>query len=224
MGRLFRAGRMVGGKLRHRAFALVPAASGTAWGESRMGFLPVSPGGGCLQAAPDKGCGGRVLRVSFSAGAKERDAAEWMYRHAMPRNNGEWLRQGRRSVPTLALRRPLRTLCLWSLRRANLRVPALPIGQRATAGRKMAGHGDCKMDVFREPPCVNGKASAGTGSWKVRTVFRRSDNGRPSETQPKFGSRFYRGLCLGRNYPGIAAFWNKRRNRVVMQLTRQGRK
>ena len=78
------------------------------------------------------------------------------------------------------------------------------------------------MDVFREPPCAKGMTQ-GTGSWKVRTVFRRSDNGRPSETQPKFGSRFYEGLCLGRNYPGIAAFWNERRNRVVMQLTRQGR-
>ena len=31
------------------------------------------------------------------------------------------------------------------------------------------------------------------------------------------------GLCLGRNYPGIAAFWNGRRNRGAMQLTRQGR-
>ena len=35
------------------------------------------------------------------------------------------------------------------------------------------------------------------------TDFRRSDNGRPSETRPKFGSRFYQGLCLRRNYPRI---------------------
>jgi hypothetical protein len=145
---------------------------------------------------------------------RERKRRDWMDRQTRQAPKQRVMAPAGATLgPNPALRRPSRTRCLGSLRRAGLRMSALPIGQRATAGRKMAGHGNCKMDVFRESPsCANGRAQ-GTGLWKVRTVFRRSDNGRPSETQPKFGSRFYRGLCLGRNYPGIAAFWNERRNR-----------
>ena len=135
-----------------------------------------------------------------------------MCRHAKPRISGEWLRQGRRSVPTL----PAASVTDAMPGEPSTRRFARTGTPNRTMGHgwpKMAGHGDCKMDVFRESPsCANGRAQ-GTGLWKVRTVFRRSDNGRPSETQPKFGSRFYEGLCLGRNYPGIAAFWNERRNR-----------
>ena len=122
-------------------------------------------------------------RLFFSAGAKERDAAEWMYRHAMPRSNGEWLRQGRRrSQPCLAASVTDAMPVEPSTRRfAHVGTPNRTMGMNS---RKMAGHGVCKMDVFRESPsCANGRAQ-GTGSWKVRTVFRRSDNGRPSETQP----------------------------------------
>ena len=100
LGRLFLASRVGSGKLRHRAFALVPAASGTALGSPGRGFSRFPLAGEVwkprrARAAAD------FDAASFSAGAKERDAASWMYRHAKPRNSGEWLRQGRRSVPTL---------------------------------------------------------------------------------------------------------------------------
>jgi hypothetical protein len=87
-------------KLRHRAFALGPLAWEAGLWESRTGFLPVSPGGGGLEAAPDKGCGGRVLRVSFSAGAKERDAAWLIGRHAMPDGIGDGSGRGDTGFPT----------------------------------------------------------------------------------------------------------------------------
>ena len=73
----------------------------------------VAPGSGIAlsrsapwRGRPAFGSPGRVFSRFPLAGEvckprRARAAAEWMYRHAMPRNNGDWLRQGRHLVPTL---------------------------------------------------------------------------------------------------------------------------
>jgi hypothetical protein len=58
------------------AWQIVPVYSALAWEAGpREVFLPISPVVVDLEALPDKGCDGRMLRVSFSAGAEQRDAA-----------------------------------------------------------------------------------------------------------------------------------------------------
>jgi hypothetical protein len=212
LGRLFRAGRRVGGKLRHRAFALVPAASGTALGSPGRGFSRFPLAGEVWKPRRARAAADADAASLFPLARKKETRLSGCTGTPCPETAGNGSGRGdARSQPCLAASVTDAMPVEPSTRRfARTGTPNRTMGMNS---RKMAGHCDCKMDVFRESPsCANGKAK-GTGSWKVRTVFRRSDNGRPSETQPKFGSRFYEGLCLGRNYPGIAAFWNERRNR-----------
>ena len=221
LGRLFRAGRMGSGKLRHRAFALVPAASGTALGSPGRGFSRFPLAGEVCKPRRARAAADAGAASLFPLARKKETRLSGCTDTPCPETTGIGSGRGDTwSQPCLAASVTDAMPGEPSTRKlARTGTPNRTMGMNS---RKMTGHGDCKMDVFREPPCANGMAQ-GTGSWKARTVFRRSDNGLPSETQPKFGSRFYEGLCLGRNYPGIAAFWNERRNRVVMQLTRQCR-
>ena len=82
LGGLVRAGRMGGGKLRHRAFALGPLAWEPALGEV---FLPISPWTGGSEAAAGKGCGECAAPVSFC----KRDGAKTCG-YANSREMGNW--------------------------------------------------------------------------------------------------------------------------------------
>jgi hypothetical protein len=159
LGRLSRAGRMDSAKLRHRAFALGPLAWEAGLWESRTGFLPVSPGGGGLEAAPDKGCGGRVLRVSFSAGAKERDAAWLIGRHAMPDGIGDgsgrgdtWSQPGLAASVTDAM--PVEPSTRGFARTGTPKSECAPWPAGQTSGQGVFHHGY----VGEPSPCANGKA------------------------------------------------------------------
>ena len=183
MGRLFRAGRMVGGKLRHRAFALVPAASGTALGSPGRGFSRFPLAGEVWKPRRARAAADAGAASLFPLARKKETRLSGCTGTPSPETTGNGSGRGdARSQPCLAASVKDAMPVEPSMRRfAHVGTPNRTMGMNS---RKMAGHGVCKMDVFRESPsCANGRAQ-GTGSWKVRTVFRRSDNGRPSETQP----------------------------------------
>ena len=213
---------MGGGKLRHRAFALVPAASGTALGSPGRGFSRFPLAGEVwkprrARAAADAGAAS-LFPLARKKETRLSGCTDTPCHETMGIGSG---RGDARSQPWLA---------------ASV-TDAMP-GEPST--RKLARTGTPKSD--NGPPAGRNRPVMAIAKWMYsgnprhaqtagrkepdREKSERFSGGRTMAVQAKpsrqFGSRFYEGLCLGRNYPEIAAFWNERRNRVVMQLTRQG--
>ncbi len=213
---------MGSGKLRHRAFALVPAASGTALGSPRRGFSRFPLAGEVWKPRRVRAAADFDAASLFPlARRKETRPGGWTGTPC-PKTTGIGSGRGdARSQPCLAASVTDAMPGESSTRRfARTGTPNRTMGHGwQENGRSWRLQNGCLPGI----PVMRKRYGARNRIVESPKVFRRSDNGRPSETQPKFGSRFYEGLCLGRNYPGIAAFWNERRNRVVMQLTRQGR-
>jgi len=162
LGRLFRADRMSSGKLRHRAFALVPAASGTALGSPGRGFSRFPLAGEVWKPRRVRAAADADAASLFPlARKKETRLVGWT---GTPSPETAGIGSGRgdaRSQPCLAASVTDAMPVEPSTRRfARTGTPNRTMGMNS---RKVVGHGDCKMDVFREPPCANGRAQ-GTGS------------------------------------------------------------
>ena len=151
MGRLFRAGRMGGGKLRHRALALVPAASGTALGSPGRGFSRFPLAGEVWKPRRARAAADAGAASLFPLARKKETRLGGCTGTPSPETTGNGSGRGdARSQPCLAASVTDAMPVEPSTRRfAHVGTPNRTMGH---GWPKMAGHGDCKMDVFRESP------------------------------------------------------------------------